>query len=91
MLSCKANPVLVQCLGFPHSGDPQLWDPFPQPCPTLASTGVTPAPEAQGPLADCLSFVGSLSDSPAPCPGPSPQDMLRESHVVCAWLPEPQP
>lgn len=61
MLSCKANPVLVQRLGFPHSGDPQLWDPCPQPCPTLASTGVTPASEAQGPLADCLSFAGSLT------------------------------
>lgn len=58
MLSCKANPVLVQCLGFPHSSDPppQLWDPCPHPCPTFTSTGVTPASEVQGPVADQVNL-----------------------------------
>lgn len=41
MLSCKANPVLVQCLGFPHSSDPlpQLWDPCPHPAPPSPALG----------------------------------------------------
>lgn len=90
MLSCKANPVLVQCLRFPHSGNTtlKLWDP----CSPITSTGATPASDAQGPVTDqvdplqapCLSSTGTLSGSPAPHPGPSTQDMLRESHEVCA-------
>lgn len=71
MLSCKANPVLVQCLGSPQPLKPKVlglssWIPLWAPAWVL-----------QG-----------LSGSPAPRPGPSTQDMLRESHGgVCLSAP----
>lgn len=75
MLSCKANPVLVQCLGFPHSSDPPTVGSLP---PTLPPSPALGSPQPLKPRALWLTRL---------IPARHPVGFCR----VSAWLPSALP